>query len=254
MDAVALSTRGAPQAGMLILMTAAILGLPALGAMPGQGGGDVDGDGLSDIGEYTLGTDPLLADTDGGGIPDGWEAYFDQATHRATDPAGQVFVNPRYRFDATAATDDGGHGLDPGQLLLLRSPDADRIVNDPDGDGATNAHEYALGTDPTNPDTDGDRLYDTDDPAPLVAGWVGNWEDGEEWDPDSRYPVEMTYCNYLAGIAFPYPEDDAEYRAWWEAEMVRAGCAVGGGQHPAGGQGQGEGAGAGASEGSGSGH
>nr|WP_269783408.1 thrombospondin type 3 repeat-containing protein [Marinibactrum halimedae] len=38
---------------------------------------------------------------------------------------------------------------------------------DNDGDGLTNTEEFLLGTDPTNPDTDGDGLFDGDDPFPL---------------------------------------------------------------------------------------
>ena len=40
---------------------------------------------------------------------------------------------------------------------------------DGDGDGLTNAQEAALGTDPANPDSDGDGLPDGADPRPLVA-------------------------------------------------------------------------------------
>lgn len=39
----------------------------------GQGGGDTDGDGLSDEEEVALGTNPAIADTDGDGISDGLE-------------------------------------------------------------------------------------------------------------------------------------------------------------------------------------
>jgi hypothetical protein len=45
--------------------------------------------------------------------------------------------------------------------------------HDADGDGLTSADELELGTDPENPDTDGDAYPDGDDCAPL---------DPEEWD------------------------------------------------------------------------
>jgi len=41
---------------------------------------DLDGDGLSNLQEYQLGTDPSNTDTDGDGLSDGWEAA------HATDP------------------------------------------------------------------------------------------------------------------------------------------------------------------------
>lgn len=39
--------------------------------------------------------------------------------------------------------------------------------DDPDGDGLTNAEEGELGTDPNNPDTDGDGIGDSTDPKPT---------------------------------------------------------------------------------------
>lgn len=70
---------------------------------------DTDGDGLGDLQEHTLGTSPTNADTDGDGLPDGWEN-----THS---------LNPLLATDATA---------------------------DPDGDGISNLSEYHAGTDPAD--------------------------------------------------------------------------------------------------------
>ena len=97
---------------------------------------DTDGDGLADGAELALGADPLQPDTDGDGMDDGWEAR---------------------------------HGLDPAV--------AGGAGEDPDGDGLTNAEECVWGTDPLNPDTDGDGVPDgvevTGGRNPLVAGAGG---------------------------------------------------------------------------------
>jgi hypothetical protein len=47
------------------------------------------------------------------------------------------------------------HGLDPHDPYVA--------MEDPDGDGLTNLEEYQYGTDPNNPDTDGDGLSDGDE-------------------------------------------------------------------------------------------
>ncbi len=110
---------------------------------------DTDGDGLPD-GAETLshGTDPLLADTDGDGLPDGWEIL---------------------------------HGLDP-----LSASGGDGSSGDPDDDGLSNAAELAAGTDPAVPDTDLDGLSDgaealTHGSDPLSPDTDGDGlDDGEE--------------------------------------------------------------------------
>ncbi|WP_186439765.1 Ig-like domain-containing protein [Cellulophaga sp. RHA_52] len=87
---------------------------------------DSDNDGLSDNEEAALGTDPNNPDTDGDSILDGQEV---------TDN-----TNPLDDCDS-----NGGTPLE---------------ASDCDMDGLTNAQEAALGTDPFNPDTDGDLILD----------------------------------------------------------------------------------------------
>lgn len=99
--------------------------------------GDTDGDGLPDTVEDRNGngvidtgeTDPLNADTDGGGEADGSEVR-----------AGR---NP----------------LDS----------SDDYTSDTDGDGLTNAQEAQMGTNKRDKDTDHDGLNDKEDPFPLDA-------------------------------------------------------------------------------------
>ncbi len=120
---------------------------------------DVDGDDLDNVAEGVLGTDPRNPDSDGDGIPDGWE--FDHqmdprdASDATEDPDGDGLSN-RFEYDL---------GSDP------RTPDTDGdrmpdgwesdwnfdptnpsdAQSDADADGFTNFEEFRGGTDPRNP-------------------------------------------------------------------------------------------------------
>ncbi len=77
--------------------------------------GDPDQDSLTNAEEYAAVADPTKVDTDGDDLPDRWEV---------------------------------DHGLDPHNATA-----ADGATGDPDGDGYSNADEYATGTNPMNRDS-----------------------------------------------------------------------------------------------------
>jgi len=152
---------------------------------------DDDGDGLSNVAESAIGTDPNNPDTDGDGLTDGQEVNVygtdpndpdsdndglsdgDEVNTYGTDPLDDDSdddgltdgdeVNTYGTDPLDGDSDDDGmpdawevdNGLDP-----LDNGDAD---DDPDDDGLTNQQEYRNGTDPNNPDTDGDGLNDGDE-------------------------------------------------------------------------------------------
>jgi hypothetical protein len=77
---------------------------------------------------------------------------------------------------STVDCDVDGNGIsDPWEYKYFGRIGTDPNA-DPDGDGLTNAQEYAAGTDPTNPDTDGDGVNDRTEIIqgrnPLVPGTV----------------------------------------------------------------------------------
>lgn len=68
------------------------------------------------------------------------------------------------------ATDMDGDGLvDAKETQYFGDIESENGTGDPDADGLNNTREFALGTDPTKPDTDGDGMRDGEDPFPLDA-------------------------------------------------------------------------------------
>ncbi len=131
---------------------------------------DSDGDGLADIEEAALGTDPANPDTDGDGFPDGFEVangldplVFDDPT---IDTDGDGLTNGEEFLLGTDlnSVDTDSDGLGDGDEVNVHGTDP--LAADSDGDGLSDDEELNVhGTDPTNPDTDGDGLSDGEEIA-----------------------------------------------------------------------------------------
>ncbi|QLH79668.1 hypothetical protein HZS55_21260 [Halosimplex rubrum] len=137
----------------------------------------LDGDGLDESTEGTLGTDPLDPDSDSAktdrdesddGVIDG-HADFDR------DGLGTL-AEFDLRTDPLVADTDGDELSDGNETSVTRTDplaaDTDDdgtgdAQEDPDGDTLSNAEELAVGTDPLYADIDGDGL---DDAAELANG------------------------------------------------------------------------------------
>ena len=162
---------------------------------------DIDGDGILNDDETNIyGTDPNNPDTDGDGIDDGVEIA------NGTDPLDKC--DPVGAF--TDDTDGDGYrdceeitGIDDPATTVVPTgtsdendpcdPDSSGPSCDPDNDGVSNADEATAGTDPNNPDTDGDGLTDgeeltgTDDPSTTLIP-SGTSDPLNPCDPDDFFP------------------------------------------------------------------
>ncbi|MEM8594307.1 MAG: hypothetical protein AAGF06_05760 [Pseudomonadota bacterium] len=114
---------------------------------------DSDGDGLTNAQEAALGTDPDKVDTDGDGQNDKVEVGDDVA-----NPANSSSEDAPDKIDA----------LDPCYPSVSVAV-CDRNVADADRDGLSDVQEAQLGTDPKNPDTDGDGTGDAQEVGANVA-------------------------------------------------------------------------------------
>ncbi len=101
-------------------------------------------------------------------------------------------------------------------LWLAGCPDSDA-----DGDGLTLAEEEDLGTDPDNPDTDGDGLQDGDEvhthgTDPNAADSDGDgWDDGDEVG-DNTDPLDSADHPYTGG----WPIDGCRASVQPEADEI----------------------------------
>ena len=162
---------------------------------------DDDQDGVLTADELAIGSDPLSADSDADGILDGEEWANDDSDLDGypdiidddDDNDGILTLDegdgdseciggsdgiPNYLDldsdgDGMLDADEGVQDSDGDGILNYRDCFEDGCVGDEDEDGLNNCEENQLGTDPNNPDSDGDGLGDFDE----MGGDIDNPQD-----------------------------------------------------------------------------
>ena len=137
---------------------------------PQDAGQDFDFDLLTNRQEFELGTDPLSWNTDGDAAQDGDDI----------EP-----LNPAYSFDS-----DGDGLPDEWEMQFGFDPFFRDDLNDFDVDLLTNLEEYVAGTDPWNPDSDGDGVLDREDHYPTDGNYT---RDGDR----DTLPMEWEQLYFL---------------------------------------------------------
>lgn len=148
---------------------------------------------------------PLNADGDGDGLPDAFEVNFNpgQGMHfdatDASDASEDWDTDGLTNLDEYLANEQAGHDFDGDGLtdFLDLDDDNDGIPTpfeatfgtnpyladsgaDSDGDGLTTLQEYNAGLDPSDPDTDGDGLWDGDTRTVSSVTYVGEAPTGTD--------------------------------------------------------------------------
>jgi len=168
-------------------------------------GNITDSEIYSNLYEYWNGTNPTNGDTDGDGMPDGWEVHWGfqplNSSDSSDDPDGDSLIN-LYEFDNSRVEgfDDNVYNADniTGSNPLLKDTDADLIQ---DGEECVSGEDGYV-TDPSNPDSDGDGMPDGWellhglDPFDSSDGDLDLDDDG--WDFDRNGTIEQweKFTNY----------------------------------------------------------
>ena len=139
---------------------------------------DPDNDGLSNLEEFLLDTNPRNPDTDNDGLADGWEAQ------RMPD------FDPLDPFDGLFDAD--GDGLSFAQEHLTHGTDPHDW--DTDGDGLSDGYEIQIGTNPLKWDSDGDGLSDGEE---IEAGTDPNDPDSDDDGIDDGWEFKRGAFNPL---------------------------------------------------------
>jgi len=151
---------------------------------------DTDNDGLSDGEEYlTHNTNPLNTDTDNDGLTDGLEVTLTTNPLQVdTDSDGLSDTDEHLTLNTDPLVDDTDLDgmLDGYEVENNLDPLVDDASNDLDGDGLTNLEEHDVGANPNVADTDGDSLNDYDElnvhlTSPLLADTDGDSLD-DAWE------------------------------------------------------------------------
>jgi len=127
---------------------------------------DYDGDGLVNSQEYNLGTNAFNNDTDGDGMPDGWEvanSLNPLVNDSAGDPDNDNLTNlQEYNLGTNPQSNDtDGDGMPDGwEVANSLNPLVNDSSGDPDDDNLDNFQEYSQGTNPQSSDSEGDGMPD----------------------------------------------------------------------------------------------
>ena len=163
------------------------------------------------LAEYLNGTDPTNGDTDGDGMPDGWEVHWNlqplNSSDANDDTDNDSLIN-LHEFNNSYV-----EGFDDNVYSADNITGSNPLLKDTDGDYIRDGEECVLGddgfvTDPSNPDSDGDGMPDGWELLhgldPFDPSDADQDLDDDGWDFDRNGTIEAwekftNYEEYLNG-------------------------------------------------------
>jgi len=144
-------------------------------------------------------------DTDGDGLPDSWEIRY-----------GINYLDGGFGYTTSSSVDLDGDGI--LDYIYTPSDFINGAWGDPDDDGLNNRAEWLAGTNPMDPDTDGDGVGDYDSPS-SGASYGSLYMDGDKM-PDGWESLFPTACSPLRFDANLDPDGDgwdnySEYMSYY---------------------------------------
>jgi hypothetical protein len=188
---------------------------------------DLDGDGLTNLEEYKLGTDPTNKDTDGDGMPDEWENYYglnpNDPTDANKDLDGDGLTNLEEYQKGTnpKVKDTDGDGVLDGDDLYPLDPSkwndgsgsntgggGNTNNKDTDGDGMPDEWENYYGLNPNDPtdankDLDGDGLTNLEEYQKGTNPKVKDTDGDGVGDKEDSDPLNPNYNKDTDGDGMP---------------------------------------------------
>jgi len=184
---------------------------------------DTDGDGSSDVAEFTAGTLPVAQDSDGDGLENTRDLFFFHAN--CTDPdndddgirdgdevnyfnltrgISNETIAALYYLDDPDVDDDGL--LDGFELLIGTDP----LDNDTDDDLLLDGEEVEIGSYPLVPDTDGDGLLDGVEVHQYGIDPLRQDTDNDGLTDDVEVAEQHLYILYQGDVSYFTEPDDPD--------------------------------------------
>ncbi|WP_440876888.1 M4 family metallopeptidase [Thalassotalea sp. PLHSN55] len=181
---------------------------------PLDAGFDNDQDSLTNIQEYTFGTNPIVADTDDDGLTDGEEVNDHGTSPLNSDTDGDGLTDHEEittYLSNPLSMDSDADGLSDGDEVNLYNTNL--LLADSDSDGLADGFEVEFNFDPNVDAGEGDIDHDNDNLSTLIEFQIGSNPHVQDTDADTLTDGDE-YLIYLTNPLSADSENDGMPDGW----------------------------------------